>query len=64
MIIVLFFISILFNSLLEDFQKNKAKDLYLYSKANCFNLYIGYLYRLRTDLATLDVSNQDLEPKN
>ncbi|WP_311516009.1 hypothetical protein [uncultured Anaerococcus sp.] len=64
MIIVLFFISILFNSLLEDFQKNKAKDLYLYSKANCFDLYIGYLYRLRTDLAIEDTSKQDSHPKN
>ena len=62
MIVALFFISILLNILIQDFQKNKAKDLY--SKANCFDLYIGYLYRLRTDLATLDMSNQDLEPKN
>lgn len=61
-IVALFFISILFNSLLEDFQKTKVKNLY--SKANCFDLYIGYLYRLRTDLAIEDTSKQDSHPKN
>lgn len=55
MIVVLFFISILLTILIQDFQKNKGKDLY--SKANCFDLYIGYLYRLRTDLAIEENKN-------
>lgn len=55
MIVVLFFISILLNVLIQDFQKNKGKDLY--SKANCFDLYIGYLYRIKTDLAIEETKN-------
>lgn len=55
MIVVLFFISILLNILIQDFQKNKGKDLY--SKANCFDLYIGYLYRIKTDLSIEETKN-------
>lgn len=62
MIVALFFISILLNVFIQDFQKNKGKDLY--SKANCFDLYIGYLYRLRTDLAIEENSKEDSQPKD
>lgn len=55
MIVVLFFISILLTILIQDFQKNKGKDLY--SKANCFDLYIGYLYRIKTDLSIEETKN-------
>lgn len=47
--IILFLLSVLFNWMVVDLEKNKAKDFY--SKANCFDIYLGYLYRIRRYLS-------------
>ncbi len=47
----LYVVLIMLDLLIEDLKKNKSKVKDLYSMSDCFDLYIEYLYKYKTELS-------------
>lgn len=47
----LYVVLIILDLLIEDLKKNKGKVKDLYSMSDCFDLYIEYLYKYKTELS-------------